>query len=156
MSASLGRSPGPRRLKWAVASVALPPAVAGPAWAVIGQGRIAPRAPARSPWDAGEPGSLPAPFGGGQMPCKVPGATGEPAPVPCELWAFPPSSRIPDPVASFIPGRAPARPAAASPLPAPHPPGGYENVAFAESLPAVATIVYVPFSSPSGTHHSDG
>ena len=37
-----------------------------------------------------------------------------------------------------------------------HPPGGYANVAFAESLPAVATIVYVPLSSPSGTHHSDG
>ena len=96
------------------------------------------------------------------MPCKVPGAAGEPArprpaPVPCELRAFPPSRPHPRPRGILDPRPGPSPPGRGIPAtPAPHPPGGYENVAFAESLPAVATIVYVPFSSPSGTHHSDG
>ena len=72
---------------------------------------------------------------------------------------LPPSAAAgrPDPLRSPRPAvQPPGRPRHPPLLLAAHPPGGYENVAFAESLPAVATIVYVPFSSPSGTHHSDG
>ena len=92
------------------------------------------------------------------MPCKAPGATGEPAPVPCEYGLFlPPSRPHPRPRGILDPRRGPRPPGRGIPAAhAAHPPGGYENVAFAESLPAVATIVYVPFSRPSGTHHSDG